>query len=634
MFTYQAGTTTPVTVYSDLAQTTAHAFPIVADSAGYFAAMYLPIGSYKFVIRTPAGTTLSTADNVGTSGVADVLTGLGTFATRAAFVSAGSLGLTDGQIVTAGGLEYRRLASSTSISDLSGYVPNGVVQPGHFGAVTGSDAGTATANTTAVTAALTYLGTIGGGTLLFEPGQHLLTNGNAGSASWDNEVAVWVKSSNIHLRGAGVGATTLKLVASTGAHVIKFGQRVTSTVTVSNCSVADMTIDGNRANIPTPDATDDHWSGIDVATGCTKITLRDLEIKECAWYGIGFQREGHVGCLVENVSISNTGSDNIDCKNDDSSGYGNTIRGVRGSGMGLLGTSVIGTPAAGIDLRSGWSATDCVMTPGATTDIRCFRTQKDTDASEAAVPVYPNVLDNCRAYGTGASGTYGFQFNTPAGAGVNLLADDLIYGIRVNRLDCTFVNPVILDCYGGLTIDPSSGTAEGDTCTVMGGKIRRSSSYGVLIDSVDEISIIGLDVRTGLTGATGYQINSGSTNVRIIGGSCSGNDTQLTDNGTGTVIRNVSGLRTENTVTASVAIDSTGTKNFTVAHGLAVTPAPTDVDLQLRRQTNVGDWTPDILWVTGTTSTDILGQMIVNDASATGGATVDVVVRVRAKAIA
>ncbi len=61
------------------------------------------------------------------------------FATRAAFVSANTatpgLGLTDGQIAVAGGYEYRRLASSTAISDLAGWVPNGEVTPQHFGAV-------------------------------------------------------------------------------------------------------------------------------------------------------------------------------------------------------------------------------------------------------------------------------------------------------------------------------------------------------------------------------------------------------------------------------------------------------------------------------------------------------------------
>jgi hypothetical protein len=61
------------------------------------------------------------------------------YATRAAFVAANTatpgLGLTDGQITVAGGLEYRRLAASTAISDLAGWVPNGVASPFHFGAV-------------------------------------------------------------------------------------------------------------------------------------------------------------------------------------------------------------------------------------------------------------------------------------------------------------------------------------------------------------------------------------------------------------------------------------------------------------------------------------------------------------------
>lgn len=61
------------------------------------------------------------------------------FASRAAFVTANTalpgLGLSDGQIVTAGGLEYRRLAASTAISGLSGWVPNDISTPQHFGAV-------------------------------------------------------------------------------------------------------------------------------------------------------------------------------------------------------------------------------------------------------------------------------------------------------------------------------------------------------------------------------------------------------------------------------------------------------------------------------------------------------------------
>jgi hypothetical protein len=61
------------------------------------------------------------------------------YATRAEFVAANTLnpGLTraDGYVLLANGLEYRRLAASTAIPDLPGWVPNGRATPQHFGAV-------------------------------------------------------------------------------------------------------------------------------------------------------------------------------------------------------------------------------------------------------------------------------------------------------------------------------------------------------------------------------------------------------------------------------------------------------------------------------------------------------------------
>ena len=48
LFTYKAGTTTAQAVYSDAAQSTAHANPVVADAAGRFAAMWPKDGlSYR-----------------------------------------------------------------------------------------------------------------------------------------------------------------------------------------------------------------------------------------------------------------------------------------------------------------------------------------------------------------------------------------------------------------------------------------------------------------------------------------------------------------------------------------------------------------------------------------------------------
>ena len=62
---YLTGTTTPTDTYQDNALGTAHANPVVADSAGQFAAIYLdPAVTYKVVLTDSADNTLDTVDPV------------------------------------------------------------------------------------------------------------------------------------------------------------------------------------------------------------------------------------------------------------------------------------------------------------------------------------------------------------------------------------------------------------------------------------------------------------------------------------------------------------------------------------------------------------------------------------------
>ncbi len=64
LYTYVAGTTTAQTTYSDVGLTTANANPVALSSAGR-ATVYLPPGqSFKFVLKTSAGATVWTTDNV------------------------------------------------------------------------------------------------------------------------------------------------------------------------------------------------------------------------------------------------------------------------------------------------------------------------------------------------------------------------------------------------------------------------------------------------------------------------------------------------------------------------------------------------------------------------------------------
>jgi hypothetical protein len=66
LYTYTAGTTTPVTTYQDSAGSVANANPVVLDAAGRISAqVWLTTGAaYKLVLKTSTGTTLWTMDNL------------------------------------------------------------------------------------------------------------------------------------------------------------------------------------------------------------------------------------------------------------------------------------------------------------------------------------------------------------------------------------------------------------------------------------------------------------------------------------------------------------------------------------------------------------------------------------------
>jgi hypothetical protein len=78
IYTYQAGSTTPLATYTDVNGTVANSNPIVLDSSGRLPTeVWLTYGfNYKFVVQTSAGITLGTYDNLyGIIGVANTSTG-------------------------------------------------------------------------------------------------------------------------------------------------------------------------------------------------------------------------------------------------------------------------------------------------------------------------------------------------------------------------------------------------------------------------------------------------------------------------------------------------------------------------------------------------------------------------------
>lgn len=94
-------------------------------------------------------------------------------------------------------------------------------------------------------------------------------------------------------------------------------------------------------------------------------------------------------------------------------------------------------------------------------------------------------------------------------------------------------------------------------------------------------------------------------------------------------LHNVKGWEVQNTVlSGTFAIDSTGVKTVTIAHGLAITPALEDCYLTVVEDTNVDDWAFDLLKVESVGSTNVGAKIHVSTASATGSATAKLALRV------
>lgn len=70
LYTYQAGTTTPLATYTSSSGNTAHPNPIVLDSSGRVPGGEIWLNylyKYKFVVKTSSDTLIATYDNIGGS---------------------------------------------------------------------------------------------------------------------------------------------------------------------------------------------------------------------------------------------------------------------------------------------------------------------------------------------------------------------------------------------------------------------------------------------------------------------------------------------------------------------------------------------------------------------------------------
>jgi hypothetical protein len=122
IYSYAAGTTTPLATYSDpdLAPGHANANPIVLDAAGRptSGSIYLAAASYKFVVKNSAGATIKTQDNIAAGAAFNVATDV--TGTAGEDIAAGEpVYISDGSGSRTTGRWYRTDADFTYASNLA-----------------------------------------------------------------------------------------------------------------------------------------------------------------------------------------------------------------------------------------------------------------------------------------------------------------------------------------------------------------------------------------------------------------------------------------------------------------------------------------------------------------------------------
>lgn len=185
LYTYAAGTTTPLASYTNYGGGTANANPVILDSRGE-ASVWLGTGMYKMVLKTSTDVEVWTVDNLNG---ADAATVAATLATLAASGGADLIGYASGVSSPTTQTVQDKLRQMINVKD--------------YGAV---GDGT-TDDTAAIQAAIDeFQGAGNGGIVYMPPGRYKITSNltitwpNATSEDSGNEIA---------LRGAGSGLTIL-----------------------------------------------------------------------------------------------------------------------------------------------------------------------------------------------------------------------------------------------------------------------------------------------------------------------------------------------------------------------------------------------------------------------------------------
>lgn len=454
-----------------------------------------------------------------------------------------------------------------------------------FGAVADSLQSSAARNVAAFDAAVAKAAANGGGIVYWpaSPLEYYITNTRADTGNTFDQVACCIESDNIHVKGAEMGATKIRLADGGNATMFRIGTRITR-LGVKNSHVTDLSLDGNRANQAAVQALTHHFNGVEICNdGAEYCSVKNVACKQLQYYSGGgeYGVNGAQNCSVENFYSEDSGADGWDWKDNGSNGYGNSINGMWIERFGLA--SAVLTDQAGLDTRTGVKSHDVHVTDyGAAAGLNGIRLQRGGGSNFNQVQASSVSKFYCRpSTNVGTRGVRISQINAGLVDG-EILECGTAYLISQRELKAA--NCWAYSCVDGWQLqDGIVGETNADNCMLTNCGSRTHSDEGLRLSG----TIVGNEFHgcNFSGGAKGITIDAGVTNSRFVGGRCSANTTYNLQNnapfGASNIFDNVEGI------SGNLIQLATGTWTPTVAYGTPGDFVPTYL-LQQARYFQVG----------------------------------------------
>lgn len=464
-------------------------------------------------------------------------------------------------------------------------------------------------DTMAIQSVINYVSSNGGGIVLIPKGTYIISQ--------------LILPSNIVIKGLGIGITNLKQKNQSNAHFIINNDIANGN---SNIRVENLSIDGNKEEQTAASNFGIYLDNI------TKIEINSVEVKNCLSHGIDIRNGSYA--YINNCFVH------------DNSGHGINLNSTDY-------TDLIGNSSYNNDIGYYAENSCSYLTMSSNFSIKNNRSGFSTpiDTLSTSITLSDNVSFSNGYHGFEIQGNdiiidgniAAYNGTTLSHQGILINAKNVIVsnnhsfyntGVGIDLGNCESVSVIGNNVYQNSCFGIECNSSDNiiiDSNIVKANSRNNNSSYSGIIIYADgqfggsstDIIIKGNRVTNGNTLQQNYGIELRSTAINVLvkdnivvnGGVIS----NILDNKASGIIRDNSGYKNENIVSATFPVDSIGLKTIIIPHGLNITPTKSKIIASV--DTNlINDFLAYSPMIDNVDSSNVVLKVYVSAASATSGA--------------